>query len=476
MAQESSTASPYEREAVRTAVLNSQRNQNHLEVARSYLEAGLFYSSSTYLKGFISNPQNLRNLSERDQRFIEEITRRLIIEIGATTFKIMDINHINLLRFSPSLNYIQGVKLLENGREEEAISLLQTVPHNHPLAPNTFLLLSNIYFSLNRFDEMMGNISSCIEIASRQSDRAREVPRQRYFRVIQEKCTMNLARYYFEKREFRKSIEIYDQIPKTSYLWPYTLLEKAWAFFHLEDYNRSLGLLVTYKSPLLESYFFPEGEVLNALNYHELCLWRDAEQVIQQYYRVFRPRSDQLRAMLNQHDNSPYFFIQLLGSNLDQLARQNRFIRNLATQIKKQTKYNIELEAYQKGMRELQFLRSLPESAKQARIAGEIQDHLRLRTQYFNHYIKAQFTQFINSMHAHSYDMFNIRLEIMGNRRNLLYDNRELISDRSRGSLKNVNRTSREHFFEFNGEFWADELGDYSFGLQSNCQTVSRNR
>jgi len=72
--------------------------------------------------------------------------------------------------------------------------------------------------------------------------------------------------------------------------------------------------------------------------------------------------------------------------------------------------------------------------------------------------------------------MFNIKLEISSLKRDLVYSNKELVSDRSRGSLENVKRTDRQHFFTFNGEFWGDELGEYSFGLKSNCQRVRKKR
>jgi hypothetical protein len=71
-----------------------------------------------------------------------------------------------------------------------------------------------------------------------------------------------------------------------------------------------------------------------------------------------------------------------------------------------------------------------------------------------------------------SYEMFNIKLEIMSKKRDLVYSSKKLISDRGRGSFDNVKRSSEQHFWTFDGAFWADELGEYSFGLKSNCETV----
>ena len=37
------------------------------------------------------------------------------------------------------------------------------------------------------------------------------------------------------------------------------------------------------------------------------------------------------------------------------------------------------------------------------------------------------------------------------------------------GDIKNLKRDSGQYLWDFNGEFWADELGDYVFSLKSSC-------
>jgi hypothetical protein len=67
--------------------------------------------------------------------------------------------------------------------------------------------------------------------------------------------------------------------------------------------------------------------------------------------------------------------------------------------------------------------------------------------------------------------MFNLKLELLSKKRDDIYNAKALAANtRDRGSDVNVNRKTSQYFFDFNGSFWADELGDYSFGLQSACQ------
>lgn len=66
--------------------------------------------------------------------------------------------------------------------------------------------------------------------------------------------------------------------------------------------------------------------------------------------------------------------------------------------------------------------------------------------------------------------MFNLKLELLSKKRDDLYKSANANDDRSRGEAENVNRKKNQYFFDFNGSFWADELGDYSFGLTSKCK------
>jgi hypothetical protein len=89
-----------------------------------------------------------------------------------------------------------------------------------------------------------------------------------------------------------------------------------------------------------------------------------------------------------------------------------------------------------------------------------------------NYNAKTDIFQFLETVPFFSSELFKLNLEIIAKKKDLVYANRQLISTRSRGDLSNVKRTRFEQFWIFKGEFWADELGDYSLGLQSNCQTI----
>jgi hypothetical protein len=65
--------------------------------------------------------------------------------------------------------------------------------------------------------------------------------------------------------------------------------------------------------------------------------------------------------------------------------------------------------------------------------------------------------------------MSYIKLEILALRKERLYQVESESKKSKRGDIKYIQRNDKQYFWTFNGEFWADELGDYVFALRSEC-------
>jgi hypothetical protein len=248
-------------------------------------------------------------------------------------------------------------------------------------------------------------------------------------------------------------------------------MDKAWANYYLKDYNRALGLTVTYKSPLLESYFFPEAEVLTALSYYNLCLWDDALRVVDHFYEYYQPKADALKEILGKNKKSDTYFLDLYYADPKTRENLNPFIRNLITQTRKQVKFNLDLASLKAARDELVLIKRLKNKNEFTdQIEGNLNSTINFISAKINFYIKKEIFTFINEIHKHSFSMFNLKLELLSKKRDEIYNSQQnQTKDRNRGSENNVKRKSSQYFFDFNGSFWADELGDYSFGLKSQC-------
>ena len=218
----------------------------------------------------------------------------------------------------------------------------------------------------------------------------------------------------------------------------------------------------------------PENEVLNALSYYRLCLWNDSLKVIEQYYKVYKSKSDELKKILIKHKKSHIFFLKLLFTEVSKTEKVNPFIRNLVTQVKKKVKFSVDVVNYKKAQNELKYLRKMKKGLFRKFLIKDLKTEISWRAKHLNYLLKVSMFDFLNDIHRFSYEMFNIKLEIYARQRNLVYENKRLVSYRSRGSDKNIDRNDSQQFYNFRGEFWADELGEYSFGLKSNCSVIDK--
>ena len=438
--------------------------KDQVKIIRNLYKKKLYFSAAHFLRRYLITGGEYNE-------DLDSILEKLVLQTGTLAFidlpyEVLDKNNYKALAF------ISALKLFDQGRYQKSIKYLKKIEKKNRFAPEALMMKGSAHALKNQFREALSSYKKCSEEASSFEDNAKDKRLKRYYTILKETCTIHVARLEYKQGNFEKSQVAYKAIPTRSYRWPYIILEQAWAAYANEDYNRSLGLLVTYKSPLLKSYFMPEGAVLRALNYFRLCLWDDSMQVINEYYNTYKSKSDALRKLIVPKKKSNSYFIELVNQDLSKNDKLNPFIRNLATQAKKTIKYNIELANYKGLKRERKRLKKYYKQKKSKLILylhQRLGKEKRWRSRKLNHFIKKQMFSFLNEMHEYSYEMVNIKLEILFRKRDLLYKDIEIDQSRKRGSLANVKRKSNQHFYTFRGAFWADELGDYSFGLKSQC-------
>ena len=151
---------------------------------------------------------------------------------------------------------------------------------------------------------------------------------------------------------------------------------------------------------------------------------------------------------------------------------EKEFIKQIVTRMKKQTRFSLDFNAIHKITQELKRIEQNEKSAIKSKLLPhltEVKDNMIAK---INYNAKTDIFQFLEQVPFLSSELFKLNLEIISRKKDLEYANKKLIADRSRGDYSNVKRNKFEYFWKFQGAFWADELGDYSLGLKSNCQTV----
>lgn len=377
-----------------------------------------------------------------------------------------------------SIHFLLGREAWSLGKKAEAEGWLKTVPRWHRYYPESRFFLAD----LAQGKDVAAYREQCIETAQKRAGEVNSGLLKRYYTVLAEDCMALQPRKDYKQGDYAKAMEGFSAISKRAYKWPSLLLEKAWAAYNLKDYNRSLGLLVTYKSPLLQSYFYPEAEVLSALSYFRLCLYDDSLVVIDQFYNHYRPGTEALEKILAAQKNSQDYFYRLMSMGPEEREKVHPFVRQLAVQIAHRPRFALDQASLAKVLEEEQKLRAVYDSldAKapaRAWMKKSLEQLQAVRTNLIgriNYFAKKDMFAFISEVYLLSEEMFKVKLEIIARKKDLVYGSKRLIADRGRGNFKNLKLSRFEQFWKFQGAFWADELGDYSFGLPSNCETVRK--
>ena len=438
------------------------------KIAHELIEGSYYFSAIPYINTY------LENNSEIDAELEADI-ETLVIKTG--TMAVLNLDEKRLESFNiPSISLILGTRLFNKDQNAKAYEILSRIPETHQFSGEAALIKGTIRNLERKNIEALNLYQSCVKKSSALESSANGEKLKRYYNYLKETCIIRTARIKIEEKKYDDALLTYEQIDKRSYKWPYILMDQAWAHYYLKDYNRALGLTVTYKAPLLQSYFFPEAEVLMALSYYNLCLWDDSLKVVDHFYDVYQPKAQALKDILGKNKASHTYFLDLYYADTETRENLNPFIRNLITQTRKQVKFNLDLASLKAAKDELQLLKRLKNKNE---FTQGLEDNLGSTIGFIsakiNFYIKKEIFTFINEIHKHSFSMFNLKLELLSKKRDEIYNAKALAeAPRARGSDANVNRKSNQYFFDFNGSFWADELGDYSFGLQSSCKDMAK--
>jgi len=234
----------------------------------------------------------------------------------------------------------------------------------------------------------------------------------------------------------------------------------------MQNFNRALGLLSTYKFPFLEPFKSSEVNYLQSLSYFRLCLWGDALFSLENFKKHDLPRFQEVenflnsktkdnKLMLNGSIKSQESWPSLLSDWVGTLKRENYWIRR-QIQIGQIT---LEVKA----------LESSPQTLYRDLIIKKLnRTKVNLQTelsQFFSLRLKQKVKDYqfmIDKIEA-------LELEVLSASRKVFYAKKDQSLDRKAGDPEYLPTKKFQYFWDFDDEFWSDELGAYVFALKSQC-------
>lgn len=430
-------------------------------VIQNLVSEELYFASIPYIKELLARGKN------RSNKRLDLLIDKVVTNVGVKQFEVLPVSFLKKSN-APVLKYILAKKYFRQGKYKKSLAALNgTIPRNHPAKPFALFLEGSIFSMTKKYKSSIAAYNECIS-SSESANNSGNLNRKRQLNINRDYCIVGKARSNFSSGKYEQANLDYLDLSKSSHIWPEILFEEAWNSFYMRDYNRTLGKLVTYKAPFLSFIFNPEIDVLRSLTYMELCLWKDTLKVVDDFYSEHEANHSQIEKFLRKHRKDYKYFYLLAKSRMNGKVRGNKLLNNMLSSISRDPAFREMFDFFQTGKDELEIINKLPSSKMKKILKLNLKDALILQRNLVGAYVRKQLHLSWHQVRKTFTDMSYIKLEVLSRRKESLYSP-EISMNRGRGDIRNLKRTEKQYFWTFNGEFWADELGDYVFSLKSEC-------
>ncbi len=281
---------------------------------------------------------------------------------------------------------------------------------------------------------------------------------------LRELSFLQLARLHYQNRQNRYAVFYYGKMPWGGGQWLEGLWEASYAHYRIGEHEKALGNLLTLQSAYFKDEYFPESWVLKAIVYYENCRYPEARLVLESFTERYEPLYDELVAVATRPAPPATFLEQAISPRVRRLAFTDQSIKRLAeaaTEIDAEVDHGI-------GDRGAAFRGSPLAATLKERLAREktkLSTEAGLRARAKLDYERDQ----LRSMLAQA---LRISIEVSRQEREALEGS--LAAGSQVEVVKNLRWThavSDEHlYWPYEGEFWRDELGTYSYTLTKGCK------
>jgi hypothetical protein len=444
-------------------IYNSGDKAKYPQLVSELMDEGMYFSAAPFLKEYISSSARINDAE------VDRILDKLITEVGVKQFEVFP-NSILEKSNATTIRYILARKAFRAAKYNDVLKYFQkNIEDWHPIKPYALLLEGSTYAVTKKEDQAVKTFKECVDVANDHINKEKNKDRVRQLKITRDYCVVGISRSQFAVTKFDDAYSSYLDLQKSSYIWPEILFEEAWNSFYLKDYNRTLGKLVTYKAPVLNYIFNPEIDVLTALTYMELCLWSDTNKVVEDFYTKYEKDYDSYKKFVNGLGKDYKQYYLLVKDKADGKLKGGEILNRALMSIGRDPAYIELFNSFNDGKEEIEKMKNISNPNLKAILNENLKESMTLQRNLIGSYVRGQMQLYGAQMLKAFEDMSYIKLEVLSKRKNELYSD-VVPGERKRGDVAQLKRTDKQYFWTFNGEFWADELGDYVFSLKSECR------
>ncbi len=320
-----------------------------------------------------------------------------------------------------------------------------------------------------------------VQLSRRQRRLARknktsvELSFEEEMRNYEHMAAFGMANIFYALGRFDTATKYLDGVPLESPYWLAAVQAAAWTEFRKVEvdpdnsnshYQRTLGYVHTLNAPFFEEYLYPDALKLKAVTYYFNCRYDSAKRTVDEFNRRYPTTKEQLRDILEKAPED-FGLFELAVKVRNQESELDPFAEEVARKslqdktLEKYFAYVLELE------REISQFEEMSGEFRSAsvgeRVVEDLDAALSLAKEAAGGESRQRLTVQIKEIKDLEREMIKVEYEILEKRK-------------QQGKLEDVPdkpmkpTVDNEHeIYNYNGEYWQDELGYYRYKINSLC-------
>jgi len=290
---------------------------------------------------------------------------------------------------------------------------------------------------------------------------------------FEELANIALGYIFYQVGKFPTAIKYFDRVPMESPYWLDAVFAAAWSEFRLVEvepdnanrhYQRTLGYIHTLNAPFFYDYLYPEAIILKAVTYYFNCRYGPAKAAIDEFNARYIKTKEDLSTVVNSAPEDFELF-ELTVQIREEKSGLDPFVEKVA----RKSLQDKTLEKNYAYVERLEFegeLLKKQSSAFSSSGAGEFVSErldliLSIAKEQTGQLARQRLVSQINEIKKLEREAIKVEYEIL--------NKLKTVGEEGAGDLQKP-FVDREHeIYNYNGEYWQDELGYYNYKITSMC-------
>lgn len=358
---------------------------------------------------------------------------------------------------------------MKNGRFQEAADLFGKVSSASRYATSSLFNRGQAFLEMNKTNEALAMFQ---EIRNARAGAPVTDPNK-------VAADLAIARTYYQAQDWENAIRIYRNIPRDTDFWHDALFEMTWADLRGAKFRSTLSELHSLHSPYYEDVWVPESLLVRSIVYLYICKFDETEKTLALYDKKYAPLQGVIERFLNTKDANVYFneletAMAVKSEKKPATAlRMPAIVSNAVLEkgdIKRAFDYLRNLNDEKRRLETLSTVYRSPLGSYGVKVLGNRYKNTKIT---IGDRAKVHLAQLRDDLQDYSEQTGFIRYETINGKKELL---RKKIAGKEAPTQldEKVDRDfyvqNGFEYWPFDGEYWLDEIGNYHYIGQQNCE------